>query len=211
MEQDITSSLSYLDTTIASLALVVALVAAIFARSSSKSAKLTAKLAEQTLYQSKLVAVQSYPSVDFVEIVDEDTESPKLKFMIYNVYDRPIKLESVQVYVYDRKPRTLLNLYKQYTEGLDLDFRIAEGVHWNPLGNLEQKLYFKKDAARFRVIKDQESILVFVREITSYKHKHLKVIVRTNISEQILRFDTYGSKLLFEVNSNIQYHIKRLG
>ncbi|OOE86791.1 hypothetical protein [Salinivibrio sharmensis] len=210
MNQDDINALSYLDTIIASLALVVALIAALYARISANSTKFTAKLAEQTLYQSKLVAVQSYPSVDFVEIVDEKTDSPKLRFMIYNVYDRPIKLESVQVYIYDCKPRTLRNLYKHYTEGLDLDFRLAEGVHWNPLGDLEPKLYYKKDAAQFRIIKDQESILVSVREINNFKNQHLKVIIRTNISEQTLKFDTYGSNLLFEVNSNIQYHIKRL-
>ncbi|MCY9856212.1 hypothetical protein [Vibrio mediterranei] len=211
MIQNIDENVFYLETVIASLALVVAIFAAFFARASAKAAKLTAKLAEQTLYQSRLVAVQSFPSIDFVEIVDEDSENPKLRFIVYNVYDRPIKLESVQVYIHDRKIRSLKNLFKHYFEGLDLDFRVAKGVRWNPLGTLEPDLYFKKDAAQFRIVKEQESILVGVDEITDFKHKYIKVVVKTNISSQTLKFSTYGSKLHFELDNNIQYHVNRIG
>ncbi|WP_435235276.1 hypothetical protein ACR30L_16150 [Psychromonas sp. PT13] len=199
---------SYIEIVIASLALLVAVIAAVHARSSAKAAKLSARLAEETLFQSRLVLLQSYPSIELVEIVEQSGELPKLKFLILNLYDRPIKIESVKVYVFEQKRKTIRNLYEHYVHGLDMEYRIAEGVRWNPVGDLEDKHYFKKDAAKFRLVEKTEHFLVSIDEINDFKHEMFKFEIRTNISVQRFSLSTYGSNLLFEKDNNVKYRIQ---
>lgn len=131
------------------------------------------------LLTRKAFRLQSYedvtrlPGVGVLGVVETEAGT-RVRLIIFNMREMPLRVHCVKCYGQDIKRSGLLHWLLIGT-GLRREF-VQEPIFWNPKGDLDDEEHYADQTLPFTRVCEQEVLLVTVKDFHPYKHYRFEVI-----------------------------------
>ena len=163
------------------LNVLISIIAALIAVFSLIEAKRANRFTRHIIRMQSYEKTRTLPDAEIIKAISVDGIT-RAQLVIFNNRTEPLRVHCVKTYIYEPKPRTIINWVRSHMYPFDWDYSLIELARWNPKGNLDDKEHFLEDTIQFTMVKEKEFLLVTIPEISDNSKFKFEVITSQGIS-----------------------------